>query len=179
MPVANSTVRPCEHDDFLSGLDEGNEEESSSEDSDSDMDEDEGVKERDTDDKKESGEVSTRTMDGSCVFTVNALPLPPYDYNFLLMSLMLGRNITKFLEENKLRTETILRMVKNATSTEAEEQVAEYYTQLEALFTEAGEPWAACFPRIWAFGPDRSGPNMLLCDVPELYSSPHWSSVYP
>lgn len=68
-------------------------------------------------------------------------------------------------------------MVKNAASSEAEEQVAEYRTQLHALFAEAGDPWASQCARIWAFGPDRAGPNVLLCNTPELYEAPQWSSV--
>jgi ribosome assembly protein 1 len=60
---------------------------------------------------------------------------------------------------------------------EAIEMVVDFKTKLEAEFTEGGEAWKGAVDLVWAFGPRRCGPNILLSKI-EGYNRPSvWSCV--
>lgn len=113
-------------------------------------------------------EIVVKTMDSSMFFRIVAEPLP--------------LSITKFLEEHTAQTDLYMRALKGLTVTSdtdlrvSSEASSEYRASLKAVFDEAGEPWASNFERVWAFGPGRCGPNVLLNEMASFADTPFWTS---
>jgi ribosome assembly protein 1 len=70
--------------------------------------------------------------------------------------------------------------VMTATEADAQSKVLtaeQFWSQLDALFEGAGREWAKVANRIWAFGPRRIGPNVLIDGLPNSLRS--YVMVYP
>eukprot|EP01120_Amphizonella_sp_Union-15-10_P011452 TRINITY_DN485_c0_g2_i1.p1 TRINITY_DN485_c0_g2~~TRINITY_DN485_c0_g2_i1.p1 ORF type:complete len:977 (-),score=196.50 TRINITY_DN485_c0_g2_i1:39-2969(-) len=92
---------------------------------------------------------------------VRAVPLP--------------QNITQFLETHKDQISHILKNKKYHSN--LNEATSTFIQELSQEFSLAGNNWKQEFDYIWAFGPNRSGPNILLNHVTEYADSLDWSSV--
>lgn len=130
------------------------------------------------------GTINGSVLNGVVTFTVRAKPLPA--------------DVTKFLIHNM---DTVRRVVQNerdltaggdhtapslddvtAESASAAQQgdaggsiaqmnPTEFWKQLDALFAAAGKDWADVTSKIWAFGPRRIGPNILVDRLPGVTRS--------
>lgn len=59
----------------------------------------------------------------------------------------------------------------------AREELTTLRTELQEAFKAAGPQWADAVDHIWAFGPRRNGPNILLNRVPEYNRLSVWGVV--
>ncbi|GAA6034992.1 hypothetical protein JCM8097_002133 [Rhodosporidiobolus ruineniae] len=103
------------------------------------------------------GTVLGSVQSGLVTFTLRAVPMPS--------------SITAFLLAN---TATIRRLQRDRRSTEPEEDAnegegaegavkpEEFWERFEEVLAKAGRDWAGLAEQVWAFGPRRVGPNMLL-----------------
>eukprot|EP01114_Cavostelium_apophysatum_P018773 TRINITY_DN5886_c0_g1_i1.p1 TRINITY_DN5886_c0_g1~~TRINITY_DN5886_c0_g1_i1.p1 ORF type:complete len:1020 (-),score=286.89 TRINITY_DN5886_c0_g1_i1:4-3063(-) len=92
---------------------------------------------------------------------VKALPLPDNIAQFLQSSSAIIRRI--FVEES-----VDLKQSKDAI---------EFRMQLIKEFTDAGEKWLALLNSVWAFGHRRTGPNLLVNQIPDYSNSGEWSPI--
>lgn len=93
------------------------------------------------------------TANKKCTIHIRAIPLPD--------------NITKQLNNN---IETIKLLV-NGTD---KEETKSFYHELKRLFDDS-DGWEGVVDKIWAFGPGRIGPNILLNKISD-YDRP---SIWP
>lgn len=59
-------------------------------------------------------------------------------------------------------------------SSKSSEKILEFYDKLKELFNEAGTEWEDVIDNIWAFGPRRAGPNILLNRIPDYERPSVW-----
>ena len=118
------------------------------------------------------------TMHGSSAqsianFTIRAVPLPSNVTEFLQANL----SVIKRLERERLQSETQEPSLisndeeENMISTAAAEgdfiqiptvRAEDFWEALDALLDKLGGDWKGSGRRIWAFGPNGSGPNLLI-----------------
>ena len=113
----------------------------------------------------EEGVVKIYTRGKSCMIQVRAVPLPPEVTDILENSQFLIKMLDQYISacvsgkaKAKLGQSTKL---KESTKND----IREFKDKLEKAFTEAGKQWKDCVNKIWAFGPRRVGPNLLLNKV--------------
>ena len=113
----------------------------------------------------EEGVVKIYTRGKSCMIQVRAVPLPPEVTDILENSQFLIKMLDQYISacvsgkaKSKLGQSTKL---KESTKND----IQEFKDKLEKAFTEAGKQWKDCVNKIWAFGPRRVGPNLLLNKV--------------
>lgn len=131
----------------------------------------------DDDEVLEAGLVRIFTPSKYCMVQIRAVPLPP--------------EVTKFLDENQFLIKTLDQYMSAKISErhKAEVQlgsklkqstkdaIGEFKEKLETLFTEAGKQWKGCVDCIWAFGPRRVGPNLLLNKVDGYHRTSMWDCL--
>ncbi|KAJ3289374.1 Elongation factor-like GTPase 1 [Borealophlyctis nickersoniae] len=118
------------------------------------------------------GTVILSTPNKLCSLRVRAIPVPP--------------RVTAFLQESASRIRSIVEeRDKKSAGGEMEADVGEeFINKLKDIVAEAvdegevseKELWDGIVERIWAFGPKRIGPNMLINRIPG-YSRPPWSKA--
>jgi ribosome assembly protein 1 len=106
-------------------------------------------------------------------FTIRAVPLPSNVTEFL----QANQSIVKRLERERLQSETQeLSLVSsyeegNMISTAAAEgeliqkptvRAEDFWEALDRLLDKVGGDWKGSGKRVWAFGPNGSGPNLLI-----------------
>lgn len=98
---------------------------------------------------------------GLVTFAVRAVPLPDSVTAFLIANastlkrLQRDRRLTKGDEEvDEIRLESV--------EGEKPVEVEEFWEALEALFKAAGKSWVGMAEQVWAFGPKKVGPNILV-----------------
>ncbi|CAB4436156.1 unnamed protein product [Rhizophagus irregularis] len=132
-------------------------------------------------DNAQRGLVTLSTTNKYCTIKVRAVPLP--------------QNVTTFLGKNAITIKSILdeRQQRNKIETQSIEdeedtfkdvtikgnrilEVDEFLDQLEAEFNKASdkEIWKDIVDNIWAFGPKRVGPNLLINHVPNYKRKFSW-----
>ncbi|WAQ98372.1 LOW QUALITY PROTEIN: EFL1-like protein [Mya arenaria] len=125
----------------------------------------------------ERGLVRIYTPNKSCMVQIRALPLPP--------------EVTDYLDENQLLIKTLDQYVSSKISDRhkadiqvgsklkqsTKEAMKEFKEKLEKLFTEAGKQWKDFVEHIWAFGPKRVGPNILVNRVEEYDRLSIWDCL--
>ncbi|GES89533.1 P-loop containing nucleoside triphosphate hydrolase protein [Rhizophagus clarus] len=136
-------------------------------------------------DNAQRGLVTLSTTNKYCTIKVRAVPLPP--------------NVTSFLDKNTITIKSILdepqhRNKIETQSIEDEEdtfkdvafkgnsilETDEFLDQLEAEFNKASdkEIWKDVVDNIWAFGPKRVGPNLLINHVPNYKRKFSWRKYH-
>jgi len=105
------------------------------------------------------------TAERMITLTVRAIPLP--------------WSIVQFLESNQEKTKRFIARKQGLLQVEQDEEILSYRDELAEVFKQAGERWNYYFQgdskaagsRIWAFGPRRVGPNILINEIPNYASS--------
>jgi ribosome assembly protein 1 len=105
-------------------------------------------------------------------FTVRARPLPAEITAFLTAHIETLKRVVQRERElsNKAEPATYEDSTQDTGAEGQGEQAAalanlnpdDFWKHLEALFTKAGREWQGVASRIWAFGPRRIGPNILV-----------------
>ncbi|KAG9307484.1 hypothetical protein G9A89_017314 [Geosiphon pyriformis] len=125
------------------------------------------------------GQVRLSTPNKYCTLKVRTVPLPPNVNEFLNANVI---TVKSMLEEREWRNKGYTSV---AYDEEALKEVAikkervlktdEFFTLLEAEFNKAAdkETWKDVLEKIWAFGPKRVGPNILVNHVPD-YNRKSW-----
>lgn len=131
----------------------------------------------DDDEVLEAGLVRIFTPNKCCVVQVRAVPLPESVTNFLDENQFLIKTLdtymsSKLSEKNKPEVQLGSKL-KQSTK----DSLKEFKEKLESLFSEAGKQWAGCVDCIWAFGPKRVGPNLLLNKVARYERTSMWECV--
>lgn len=125
----------------------------------------------DNGDLPSDGLVVEYTANKSCALHVRALPLPVSVSNLLeesseLLKLLL--NITGETQPDRhpsrMKEETLTRL-------------RDFRLKLQELFDVSGSHWQGAVDCIWAFGPKRTGPNVLLNKVPHYNRPSVWEPV--
>uniref|UniRef100_T1JFT1 Ribosome assembly protein 1 n=1 Tax=Strigamia maritima TaxID=126957 RepID=T1JFT1_STRMM len=98
---------------------------------------------KNNEDEDERGVVSMQTANKACTLKLRAVPLP--------------NAVTKLLEDNARVLEEAADGEKAST-----EAVHLLRVNLQKAFDEAGDEWKNATEELWAFGPRRQGPNVLL-----------------
>jgi ribosome assembly protein 1 len=121
--------------------------------------------------------------------TIRARPLPEKVTAFLTANSTTLRRLQQERRTAKVADvgDEIERATANVTTTvtEADGEASvvkvigpeQFWTQLDELFREAGREWAPVANRIWAFGPKRVGPNVLVDGLPNSPRSYVFSKV--
>ncbi|PKC16858.1 P-loop containing nucleoside triphosphate hydrolase protein [Rhizophagus irregularis] len=136
-------------------------------------------------DNAQRGLVTLSTTNKYCTIKVRAVPLP--------------QNVTTFLGKNAITIKSILdeRQQRNKIETQSIEdeedtfkdvtikgnrilEADEFLDQLEAEFNKASdkEIWKDIVDNIWAFGPKRVGPNLLINHVPNYKRKFSWRKYH-
>jgi len=93
----------------------------------------------------------------------------------------LPEEITKLLEDSA----DILKMLDNVNKTadvvslniSIQEGIKDLKLKLEKSFNDSGKFWRGAIDQIWAFGPRRVGPNLLLNRVPKYNRQNIWNCI--
>ncbi|KAK4705835.1 ribosome assembly protein 1, partial [Phenoliferia sp. Uapishka_3] len=110
---------------------------------------------------KPRGTILGSLQNGLVTFCIRAAPLPQEIMSFLIAN---GPTITRLQRDRRLgKGDDDIEDVRTE-ETEAEKPVTleEFWPKLEALCRAAGKDWTSVPDQIWAFGPRRVGPNMLV-----------------
>ncbi|XP_071508602.1 elongation factor-like GTPase 1 [Diadema antillarum] len=123
-----------------------------------------------------NGLLEIKTADKACLFHIRAVPLP--------------EAVTAILEENPELLRILDHHVASTLSRKQGDQtkdtslaettvssLQELKSKLEAAFQEAGKKWKGCLERIWAFGPRRCGPNILVNKTEDYCRMSMWSCL--
>lgn len=113
------------------------------------------------------GLIQTYTSNKKCCVIIRAKPLPD--------------EITKLLEESADLLKMLDKVDKTADilslNTAIKEGLKDLKLKMEKTFNESGKFWRNAVNQIWAFGPRRVGPNILLNRVPN-YGRPNvWKYI--
>lgn len=110
------------------------------------------------------GTVLGSVQSGLVTFTIRAAPMPS--------------SITSFLKANANTIKRIQRDRRSGKADDESEAVTdvpegaevvtpeEFWPKFEQVLSEAGRDWAGLAEQIWAFGPRRVGPNLLVDRTP-------------
>jgi ribosome assembly protein 1 len=106
----------------------------------------------------------------SVTVTVRARPLP--------------QTIVNFIESREEDTRRFIERRQGTPAVEQQESILKYREELKQVFDEAGPEWTQIFSgpteesgsRIWALGPKRMGPNLLINRIPNFAESQYWRS---
>ena len=117
--------------------------------------------EEDEDEKVlEPGLVHMSTPNKKCHIQIQALPLPDEVTNILETNSSLLKAIHEW-SVSKSETDSEQCVEKSVLS-----QITELKENLHKLFESAGSQWTDVIDHIWAFGPRRVGPNILVNKIP-------------
>lgn len=115
----------------------------------------------------EEGLVRIYTPSKSCMVQIRAKPLPPDVADILEKNQFLIRTLDQYVsafisEKSKSRSEQ-----RSKLKDTVKEEIKEFKEKLEKTFSNAGKKWKNYnyVDKIWAFGPKRVGPNLLINKV--------------
>lgn len=123
------------------------------------------------------GTISGQVQGGLVQYTIRARPLPAEITAFLIANAETLKRLAQ-RERELLSGEATANGADDVGEDISTEQSgdgaaqlvtlnpAEFWRQLEGLFTKAGKDWQGVSSRIWAFGPRRIGPNILVDSLP-------------
>ena len=111
------------------------------------------------------GLVKIFTPSKSCMVQIRALPLPGEVTDVLENNQFLIKTLDQYVsahisEKAKLRSHQMSKLKDSM-----KEDIKEFKDKLVKAFSSAGKKWRDCVDKIWAFGPRRVGPNLLLNKV--------------
>lgn len=95
----------------------------------------------------------------------------------MIRSKALPEEVTQILEDNVDLLKTLDNLNKNdadSLNKTMQDRLAELKSKLDKSFNEAGKFWKGAVNQIWAFGPRRVGPNLLLNRVPNYNRQTIW-----
>ena len=117
------------------------------------------------------GLVVEQTANRCCSLHVHALPLPSSVSNLLEESTKLLKILMS------LTGEMLSEQCPSSMKEETLVQLRDLHFRLQELFQGLGSPWEAAVDRIWAFGPKRTGPNILLNNVQDYKRPSVWKPI--
>lgn len=125
----------------------------------------------------ERGLVRVYTPSGDCMVQVRALPLPPDIAQYLDDNHFLIKTLDQFMSSmmaDRSRTDVEMEArLKHSTRL----AIREFRETLGKMFDEAGKMWASFLDNIWAFGPKRIGPNILVNGVEGYERTSIWECL--
>lgn len=121
-----------------------------------------------SDETEESTVIRIKTPNKMSSISIHAAPLPP--------------SVTTFLEQNtgllkeQNRSVCLLHSGESDSdlSSDTISALSELKDKLNDLFTESGKEWNDAVNQIWAFGPKKCGPNILLNRIPNYQQKSVW-----
>ncbi|VDI73619.1 ribosome assembly protein 1 [Mytilus galloprovincialis] len=121
----------------------------------------------DDDEVLKPGLIQTYTANKKCCVVIRAQPLPD--------------DITKLLEDSidLLKVLDHLNKTSDIVSLNLtiQEGIKDFKSKLSKIFDESGKFWRGAVDQIWAFGPRRVGPNLLLNRIPEYKRQTVWTCL--
>lgn len=107
-----------------------------------------------------------------------------------LQALPLPESVTQLLEENSALLKLLDQMRASVENNESGSQqpvlsqssldsLRAFRQRLSTGFNSAGPEWVGAVDQIWAFGPRRTGPNILLNRLPDYCRPSVWDSIQP
>lgn len=115
------------------------------------------------------GLVVEQTANKCCSLHVHALPLPTSVSNLLEKSTELLRILASLSSESE--------QSQSSMNKETIVQLRDLHSKLQELFQSLGSPWDNAVNKIWAFGPRRTGPNILLNNVKNYKRPSIWEPI--
>ncbi|KAK3709916.1 hypothetical protein QZH41_020043, partial [Actinostola sp. cb2023] len=95
-----------------------------------------------------------------------------------IRAIPLTEQITQLLDTNtetiKLLVGTEKKQLGSQINSQSKDDIKGLYCKLKELFDEAGAEWKDAVDNIWAFGPARTGPNLLLNRIPDYNRPSVW-----
>ena len=121
-----------------------------------------------------NGLLEIKTSNKACTFHIRAVPLPEpvttlLEENAELIRI-LDQHVSAMLSG---KPGDLLNIAPLAQTTLI--SLKELKSKLEEAFSEAGKKWRGCVERIWAFGPRRCGPNLLVNRIDDYPRVSLWS----
>ncbi|KAL4228082.1 Elongation factor-like GTPase 1 [Mactra antiquata] len=113
----------------------------------------------------EPGLVQIYTPNKLCMVQIRALPLPQEVTNFLDDNQFLIKTLDQYMSAKLSEKKKSENQIESRLKQSTKEAIKEFKDKLEELFKNAGKQWNGCVEQIWAFGPKRVGPNILLNKV--------------
>nr|XP_054756574.1 elongation factor-like GTPase 1 [Lytechinus pictus] len=123
-----------------------------------------------------NGLVEIKTSNDACTFRIRAVPLP--------------EAVTSLLEESTELIRLLDHYVSSFLSGKANDQAGsiglsptviaslqDLRSKLEEAFNAAGKKWRGCLDGIWAFGPRRCGPNILVNKIEDYRRLSMWDCL--
>ncbi|SCZ92656.1 BZ3500_MvSof-1268-A1-R1_Chr5-2g08074 [Microbotryum saponariae] len=96
-------------------------------------------------------------------FAIRAVPLPEAITTFLVANMSTLKRLQRDRRAGKSVEEDAVVESRGETFEGVEPVKPEdFWTELEALFKKAGRDWVGLADQVWAFGPKRVGPNILV-----------------
>ena len=113
----------------------------------------------------EEGLVRIFTPSKNCMVQIRAKPLPPKVTELLESNQFLIKTLDQYVSA-KIAEKTKTRSNQRSELKDTvREEIREFREKLDKAFTEAGKKWKGFVDQIWAFGPRRVGPNLLINKV--------------
>lgn len=111
------------------------------------------------------GTIIGSVQSGLVTFTLRAAPLPVDVTNFLTANMATLKRLLRDRRSGKADEDgdTVATDAPEGTEVVSPE---EFWPKLEELLSKAGREWAGLADQIWAFGPRRVGPNLLIDRTP-------------
>ncbi|GAA5973293.1 hypothetical protein JCM11641_003056 [Rhodosporidiobolus odoratus] len=109
------------------------------------------------------GTILGSVQSGLVTFAVRAQPMPPIITSFLLANMSTIRRLQRDRRSGK-QEEDVDEIANETTGEEGSEVVnpEQFWEKLTEVLEKAGRDWAGLTDLIWAFGPRRVGPNLLV-----------------
>ncbi|GAA6053675.1 hypothetical protein JCM3770_001691 [Rhodotorula araucariae] len=108
------------------------------------------------------GTVLGAVQSGLVTFTLRAAPLPSEITAFLAANMATLKRLQRDRRSGKADDDGQVASSGEAPDGTAAVSVDEFWPKLEELFKGAGREWMGLADQVWAFGPRRVGPNLLI-----------------
>lgn len=101
---------------------------------------------------------------GLVTFTIRAVPLPESITNFLIANLTTLKKLQRDrrLGSKAVENDSVDDIRAEGVDASLEVGVEEFWGTLEELCLASGKEWVGVAEQVWAFGPRRIGPNLLI-----------------
>ena len=131
----------------------------------------------DDEDVLEPGLVRVFTPNKYCMVQIRAVPLPLEVTNYLDENSFLIKTLDQYISAKISKRNKSDIHIESILKQSTKEAIKEFKDHLEKLFLEAGKQWKGCVDDIWAFGPKRVGPNLLLNKVEGYNRTSMWNCL--
>lgn len=107
------------------------------------------------------GTIIASVQSGLVTFTVRAVPLPEEVTEFLTIN---APTLKRLQRDRRSTKEDEIEDAATGEATEGQKPVEpeEFWGALAGVLKEAGKEWVGVEEQVWAFGPRRVGPNLLI-----------------